>query len=220
MRVYFHLSPNTRIVPFNYQHSLVGAFHKWLGHNELHDDISLYSLSWLSKGQARGKKGLDFPNGSTFQVSAPDRGLLHDLVQGVFEGHLVNWGMKVGEMTIQRTPDFGESHRFVVESPVLVKRRRMEGKHDQYYFPGDPDTDTFLTETLRNKLRRAQLDDSVVVRFDPDYSNPRIKMITFKGVDIKATYCPVIVEGNARAVQFAWETGVGNSTGAGFGALR
>jgi len=29
----------------------------------------------------------------------------------------------------------------------------------------------------------------------------------------------VIVEGDPRAVQFAWEVGVGNSTGIGFGAL-
>ncbi len=60
MRIYLQLSANREIVPFNYQQSLVGAFHKWLGENELHDDISLYSLSWLSKGVPK-KGGLDFP---------------------------------------------------------------------------------------------------------------------------------------------------------------
>ena len=44
MRIYLHLTPNTQIVPFNYQQSLVGAFHRWLGKNELHDDISLSFL--------------------------------------------------------------------------------------------------------------------------------------------------------------------------------
>jgi hypothetical protein len=43
MRIYLHLTPNTEPVPFNYQRALVGTFHRWLGENELHDDISLYS---------------------------------------------------------------------------------------------------------------------------------------------------------------------------------
>lgn len=73
MRIYLHLSPNKEIVPFNYQQSLVGAFHKWLGEkNELHDDISLYSLSWLTGGKMRhDKRGYDFRNGAQFSISAP-----------------------------------------------------------------------------------------------------------------------------------------------------
>ena len=31
MRIYLQLTPNRETVPFNYQQSLVGAFHKWLG---------------------------------------------------------------------------------------------------------------------------------------------------------------------------------------------
>ena len=69
MRIYLHLSPNRELVPFNYQQSLVGAFHRWLGENELHDEISLYSLSWLQGGVA-GKEGLDFPQGATFCIRA------------------------------------------------------------------------------------------------------------------------------------------------------
>lgn len=219
MRIYLHLTPNTEPVPFNYQQSLVGAFHKWLGENELHDEISLYSLSWLSHGQRRGKV-LDFPDGSTFFVSAPTDGLLADLVKGVFNGHQLNWGMEVREVTIQRTPDFGERQRFIAQSPILVKRKREGEKHQHYFYPSDPEANGLLTDTLRQKLERLDLPTDVSVAFDPDFPRPRIKKIRYRDIDIKATYCPVIVQGDPRAVAFAWEVGVGNSTGIGFGALR
>ncbi len=219
MRIYLHLTPNTEPVPFNYQQNLVGAFHKWLGENELHDDISLYSLSWLSHGRPRGN-GLDFPNGSTFHVSAPSDGLLSALVQGVFGGHQVRWGMGVREVTIQRTPDFGERQRFFAQSPILIKRKREHEKHHQYFYPADPEANGLLTDTLRLKLQRLGLPADVSVAFDPDFANPRIKKVRYKDIDIKATLCPVIVSGDPRAVQAAWEVGVGNSTGIGFGALR
>lgn len=219
MRVYFHLSPNREPVPFNYQQQLVGAFHRWLGNNDWHDELSLYSLSWLSHGTRRGNC-LDFPTGSTFFVSAPNPELLSDLVQGVFAGQQICWGMEVQEVSIQRTPTFGAAFRFRVESPVLIKRKIEDKKQQEYYFPGDPESNALLTETFRHKLTRAGLPPMAEVRFDPDYQNPKVKMITYRNLDIKAAYCPVIVEGSPRAVQFAWEVGIGNSTGIGFGALR
>lgn len=219
MRIYLHLSPNTEIVPFNYQAALVGAFHKWLGQNELHDDISLYSLSWLNHGKPR-RNGLDFPGGSTFYVSAPDPDLLSAMVNGVFEGHQIRWGMEVREVTIQRTPEFGNRQRFLAQSPILIKRKREEDPHHRFFYPTDPEADGYLTETLQQKLERFGLPANVSVTFDPDYQNPRIKKITYKNIEIKGTLCPVIVEGDPRAVAFAWEVGVGNSTGIGFGALR
>lgn len=219
MRIYLTLSPNTEKVPFNYQQTLVGSFHHWLGENELHDGLSLYSLSWLSHGIPR-KGGLDFPNGSTFYISAPNEELLSALVQGVFKGHELRWGMQVSEVTIQRTPDFGKKNRFLAQSPVMIKRKPEGREQHLYFFPGNPEADTHLTHTLGLKMERAGIKGSATVRFDPAYPNPRIKMATYKGIKIKGSLCPVIVEGDPRAVQFAWEVGVGNSTGIGFGALR
>lgn len=217
MRIYLQLTSNKESVPFNYQQSLVGAFHRWLGPNELHDDISLYSLSWLSHGKAN-KKGLNFPDGSTFYISAPNPELLSTLIKGIFKGHEIRWGMTVKEVRIQKTPSFGTKQRFLAQSPILIKRK-VE-KHQRYYYPDDSEANSLMTETLREKLRKLHLPDKVTVSFDQDYKNYRIKKMTYRNLDIKASLCPVIVEGEARAVQFAWEVGVGNSTGIGFGALR
>ncbi len=219
MRIYLHLTPNTEPVPFDYQQNLVGAFHKWLGENELHDDISLYSLSWLAHGHRRGQS-LDFPGGSIFQISSPSDDLLASLLQGVVAGHQIAWGMEVYEITIQRTPTFGSKRRFLVQSPVLTKKKRENAKHHQYYYPGDPEADSIMTHIMRRKLEKAGLNTDVEVVFDKQYKKVDIRKITYKGIDIKASICPVIVSGDPAAVQFAWEVGVGNSTGIGFGALK
>lgn len=220
MRIYLHLSPNRELVPFNYQQNLVGAFHRWLGENELHDDVSLYSLSWLEGGRTT-KGGLNFPDGARFFISSPLPEINHALVSGMLEaGHLC-WGMHVQEATLVPAPKFGEEERFVAQSPILIKRYRPNGEGQQYYYPGDELANPYLTETLHHKLRRAGLPtEGASVRFDPNYANPKTKLVNYRHMKIRAAFCPVIITGSPEAIAFAWEVGVGNSTGIGFGALR
>ncbi len=219
MRIYLSLTPNKELVPFNYQQSLVGAFHRWLGENELHDDISLYSLSWLN-GAHKKENGFDFPRGATFFISSPMQELHQKVVGGIFNGQHIRWGMKVQEVRMRVTPDFGNKHRFVVQSPVFIQRKIEGEKKPKYFFPSDPAANDYLTETMQHKLQRFDLPPNVSVSFDPDYQKVSVKKIEFNKLGLKASFCPVIVEGDPRAVAFAWEVGVGNSTGIGFGALR
>ncbi len=220
MRINLHLSPNTEPVPFNYQPALVGAFHKWLGENELHDEISLYSLSWLWGGAMRkDKKGFDFKKGAVFSISSPMEGLHQQAVSGVFQDQTIRWGMRVAEVNLFPTPDFGTEQRFIAQSPILIKRRPPEGGGQQYYFPSDPEANELLTETLQRKLQKFGLKKSAAVAFDQAYPNPKTKLIDYKGIRIKASQCPVIIKGDPEAVAFAWDVGIGNSTGIGFGAI-
>lgn len=219
MRIYLQLSPNKERIPFNYQRSLVGAFHRWLGENELHDDISLYSLSWLSHGKA-SKQGLNFPNGCQFFISSPLPDLHQKAIQGIFNGQHIRWGMEVQEIRMFPTPKFGSKKRFIAQSPILIKHKTDGDKHAQFYYPHDNLSNELLTQILKHKLERMNLPTDVSMRFDSTYSNPQIKKIRYQGIDIKGTLCPVIVEGDPRAVQFAWEVGAGHSTGIGFGALK
>ena len=128
MRVTFYLSSNyRRPVPFDYQQKLVGRFHNWLGENALHDDVSLYSVSWLGfNGEVRSG-GLHYPHGTHFHISAAHDDLLADVIEGLQQDPEVNWGMRVTSMMPQRTPDFGEAVRFIMQSPVLIKRRIADG---------------------------------------------------------------------------------------------
>lgn len=217
MRLYFNLSPNTEPVPFDYQHFLIGTFHKWLGQNELHDGISLYSLSWLSGGDRKGK-GLVFPNGAKWFISCHDTALVKKVLKSALEYPEVCRGMRASDVIIADTPRFDHQQRFIVSTPVLI--RKFDGKGLKHLTYQDFESDALLTQTMKTKLRAADIGSgNVQVRFDRTYSKAKTKLVNIKGIQNKASQCPVIVEGSPEIVSFAWDVGVGHSTGSGFGAL-
>lgn len=219
MRIHLKTTANTDLVPFNYQASLVGAFHKWLELNDIHDDISLYSLSWLKGGKKNGN-GLHFQKGAYWHISSPNSEILKKVINSIQHDPGINFGMQVNEIIIQETPDFSSEVKFFVDSPVLVKRFSDDKKETQYLY-NNPETDRMLTETLKHKLKEAGKDNlEVEVAFDRNYSGAKTKVTTYKGIGNKGSICPVVIKGDPEAIGFAWNVGVGNSTGIGFGALR
>ncbi|MFL6215832.1 MAG: CRISPR-associated endoribonuclease Cas6 [Blastocatellia bacterium] len=220
MRLHFTLSPSQEPVPFNYQHFLTGAFHKWLGDNEQHDRISLYSLSWLYDGFARNE-ALEFPKGARWFISLYDESLIPKMLDNILAQPDVCCGMQVTKIVQQETPRFGDYYAFKVGSPVLAKSKEIEGKVKHYIF-SDTEADDVLTATLRHKMDVAGLSNGsqqVNVRFDRSYRYPKTKLVKIKNTANRASLCPVIVEGSPEAVQFAWNVGVGHGTGSGFGSL-
>jgi CRISPR-associated endoribonuclease Cas6 len=220
MRLHFTLSPNQQPVPFAYQHFLTGAFHKWLGPNQHHDDISLYSLSWLD-GSFMKNGALEFPHGARWFISLYDESLVEIIVNHALVDPEVCCGMRVIRIEQQATPHFGDRYTFKVGSPVLAKSNEIDGKVKHYTY-ADPEADATLTATLRHKLDRAGLSaphNQATVSFDKTYRNPKTKLVTIKDTRNRATICPVIVEGTPEAVAFAWDVGIGNGTGSGFGSL-
>ncbi|MEM9920580.1 MAG: CRISPR-associated endoribonuclease Cas6 [Bacteroidota bacterium] len=216
MRIILKLSPNKRHCPFDYQESLVKRFHTWIGHNKIHDELSLYSLSWLNYGKKAGK-GLEFRNGSQWFISSWDESLIKKVVQGIQNDPQVAFGMEVEEVQFQETPTFSQSERFWVASPVFIKR--TIGQEEKFYYYTDQQSEELLTSTLRNKMKKANINGLSRVAFDTSYTASKTKRITYKGINRKASTCPVIVEGTPEAIRFAWNVGVGNGTGIGFGAL-
>jgi CRISPR-associated endoribonuclease Cas6 len=217
MRLYFELTPNTEPVPWNYQHFLIGTLHKWLGKNDLHDGVSLYSMSWLTGGQRKGE-ALAFAKGAQWFISCFDVDLCKKILSSSLSDPEVCCGMKVVGVQIQENPDFGDKQRFLAATPILA--RRFDGKRLVHLTFKDPEADLVLTQTLHTKLKQAGLPvDQVQVSFDRTYPKARTKLVTIKGVHNKASLCPVIVQGPPESVSFAWDVGVGHSTGSGFGAL-
>jgi hypothetical protein len=89
--------------------------------------------------------------------------------------------MDVERVTLQRIPEFGPYRKFWVQSGVLVKRKRLDGR-TKFFFPGDEGTNIHLTETLQHKLRKAGIAASAEVGFDLNYQNPKIKLTDYKGI--------------------------------------
>lgn len=217
MRLHFKLSPNTEIVPFNYQNYLIGRFHKWMGWNEIHDEISLYSLSWLQNGKII-ENGYVFPKGANWFISFWDDKIGKKLLTSAMKEPDVCCGMKVTQVQIQEDPNFSNKERFIAASPIFIRKYDENRKAIHLTFK-DNEADYYLTETLKKKLKTANLNYDVKINFDKNYFNPKTKLVNINGIENKASFCPVIIEGDPEAIKFAWNVGIGHSTGCGFGAL-
>ena len=77
-----------------------------------------------------------------------------------------------------------------------------------------------MTETLKSKMKLVNLEDETLkIAFDKSYSKAKTKLITYNGINNKASLCPLIIKGKPKTKAFAWNVGIGNSTGIGFGAI-
>jgi len=222
MRLNLYLSTE-QTVPFDYLPALTGAFHRWAGSDAArHDGLSLYSLSWLRGGRA-SRGGVRFAEGARWFISAPDPALIHALVGGVVRApDLGLAGLVVRDVRLQTTPEFAAGEQaFRVASPVFIKHEPDKGRPADHLLPGHELADELLTTTLRHKLRQAGLADAgAAVRFDPAHiATAKNKLFAYKHVRCRASMCPVLVSGTAEQIAFAWDVGVGHSTGIGCGAL-
>lgn len=219
MRIHIKLSRNREIVPFNFQERQVSLLHRWMGRdNPEHGQTSLYSFSWLKSGEVRGERGYDFPLGTEYFISTYNPLLLKSIIDGITADNYFGFGMEVSGIVIQKDPEFSITNRFLVGSPVFLKKK--EGERFQFYYPGDNIAGELLSQTLKTKLLRAGLStDGVEVSFDQTYKERIRKGVSYKGIFNKGAICPVIVSGSSEQIAFAWNVGVGNSTGIGFGSL-
>lgn len=220
MRLQLQLSPNTQPIPFNYLHQLTGALHKWLGQNDLHDGMSLYSFGWLQGGERIGNT-LWFAQGATWTISFHDEGRALVLAKGILKDASLAWGMKVEKALELDIPSFDARCRFSVDGAVVIRAAREDGSK-QYLLWDNPAADEALTRILHKKWEKAgyQHIPEVGVRFDRTYQKSKTRLIDIKGTKHRGSTCPVIVEGPPEIQRFAWLVGVGELTGSGCGALN
>jgi CRISPR-associated endoribonuclease Cas6 len=205
------------LIPFDHQVLLTGCIYKWLGLNEEHGEISLYSFSRLEGGK-KEKEGLAFKNGSLFFFSSFDEVLLKKIIKGIQHDPKMFYGLKVYEIIIQENPDFTNQELFSVASPILIKKHN--GDKIEHILFNDPRANNCLKESLLNKMKKAGLsDESLDISFKPN-SYSTTKLIDYKGIKNKTNWCSVEIKGNQETKLFAWNVGLGNSTGIGFGAIK
>mgnify|MGYP000895448865 CR=1 FL=1 len=218
MRIHLHITASKKVIPFDHQHLLTGAIHKWLKWNAEHGEISLYSFSQLTGGKAV-LDGLKFERDTSFFFSSYDSILIKKMVSGIQSDPKMFYGLIVSEIIIQEDPDLSGRNLFNVASPIFIKRRF--GEKIEHIFYNDPRANTFLKETLTSKMKKSGIkDESLDIRFDNFYDTAGTKKITYKGVQNRANWCPVFIEGKPETKLFAWNVGLGNSTGIGFGAIK
>lgn len=219
MRLYIKLSKTNQTIDFNYQPLLTGCVQKWLGKGNLqHGKVSLYSFSWLQNVDVL-KNGIKIKDGSYFTLSFHDVDLVKTVVKNILDDPEMFFGARAYDIRIQETPSFSEKEHFLLASPVLIKR--YDGDKEIHFTYLDQQADEYLTETLKTKAKIVGLNtDGLKVYFDRNYHSPKTKVITYKGIGNRVNICPVIVEGSPEITAFAWNVGLGNSTGIGLGALK
>jgi len=218
MRIHLKIKTTSDVIPFDHQPLLTGTIHKWLGWNEEHGEVSLYSFSQLEGGKAT-PQGLRFERGTSFFFSSYNTNLVKKLIGGIQTDPTMFYGLTVLEVIIQEDPDFAGRQLFYVASPIFIKRK-VEDRINHILFD-DPLAGTYLKETLQTKMKEAGiLDNTLDVRFETGYPKAGTKMINYNGIRNRANWCPVVIEGKPETKLFAWNVGLGNSTGIGFGAIK
>jgi CRISPR-associated endoribonuclease Cas6 len=218
MRIHIRTTPNKESVSFNYQPKLVGILHKWLGENELHGKPALHSFSWLLNSKI-GAKGLNYPNGARLFISFHDDTYLRQVVKSIMSNAEMCYGMEAIEVTIEENPDLTNRTLFRSASPIFI--RRMEDEKDIHYTFDNENSGKLLEETLLHKMELAGLpkDESLKIQFDNSSGRAKTKVIDYRGIKSRVNLCSVIIEGKPETKVFAWNVGLGNSTGVGYGAI-
>lgn len=218
MRIYLETNSNIERVPFNYQQKLVGTVQKWLGYNDIHDSMSLYSFSWLMNGEIE-TNGFNFSKGSRWFLSFYDETYIKTIIKTILKDPIMFSGMRVVDIKIENTPNLESVDYFKIASPIFIKRK--VGENFKHYTYQDSESNELLVQTLKHKMRNANLpeDETLNIEFDLAYNHKKIKTIDYQGVKNKSNLCPIFMRGKPETKAFAWNVGIGNSTGIGFGSL-
>jgi CRISPR-associated endoribonuclease Cas6 len=218
MRVHLKIKANNTTIPFDHQHLLVGTIHKWLGWNEAHGKLSMYSFSRL-EGGVIFEKELKFNRGTSFFFSSQNIDLVKKILLGIRNEPEMFCEMVVAEVILEEDPDLSNRDLFFAASPIFIKRR-VGDKIDHILF-NDRRSAACLKETLTTKMNAVGItDNSLDIEFDKNYSKARTQKINYKGVENRVSWCPVLIKGKPETKLFAWNVGLGNSTGIGFGAIK
>lgn len=218
MRIYLKISAKNKVIPFDHQPLLTGTIHKWLGWNDQHGKLSLYSFSRLEGAKAT-KAGLTFKDETAFFFSSADTELVKKMIEGIQSDPSMFNELKVTEITIQEDPDLSARELFYVASPIFIKRRN--GTQIDHITYNDARADACLKETLETKLKAAGINDETLeIKFDKNYTKAGTKKVTYNGIANRASWCHVVIKGKPETKLLAWNAGIGNSTGIGFGAIK
>ena len=218
MRIQVFLKECNNYISLNYQNKLTGVINKWIGkNNREHGNLSLYSFSQIKGGDVKENK-IRFNSSPYFFISTHDTLLTKEIIKNIQSEPTLFDNLVVKEIIICNTPDFSCISKFQSASPIFIKRRVSNSiVHVPFT---DENAGLYLKETLESKMKLAGIvDDTLEINFDKNYPYAKTKVVHYGDIKNKANVCPVIINGKPETKEFAWNVGLGNSTGIGFGAI-
>jgi CRISPR-associated endoribonuclease Cas6 len=229
MKFKIEFSKNTEPVPFTYISNLNGYLHKILGeNNDYHDELSLYSTSFLHGGKlSSNKKYYEFKNGATWYISSPDKKFITDFIASVYQHQNFAFGMELLSVELIENDliNEGEYYMFYTKSPILLKYKEFGSKRNIYLTYNDNalKTSVFMKNIIIKKALKMKLNitkDDFNIAFNTNYENKKTRWIKVKSISNLTSVCPIYVQTNKKEIaDFIYNVGVGHSTGSGFGFL-
>ena len=219
MRILIRTTKNDSIIPFNYQGLLAGTLHKWIGYNGIHNNMSLYSFSWLN-GTSIDNEGFNCRNGSNWFISFYENQYIKTIIKSIISSPDMFCGLTVTDVTIKEDPIFSETKSFKLASPILLKQK-IDNHNVVHVTYKDKDVDRLLENSIRHKMRIANIpeDDTLKITVDKSSVECKTKFVKIHDIGNRCFFSPIQIEGRDTTKSFIWNVGLGNSTGVGFGAI-
>lgn len=245
MRIKVNFSPNTEEVPNN-NSIMLEYVHRCLGRdNEYHDKASSYNVSHFYGGDlVEGKTNLlNFPNGGYFIISSGDDKFINSFLLGLLNNSEISYGMKYKNVEHIKEIFFDGWNHFATLSPFIIKKilgkneysfltlngeyKRVDGKYlatkDEGY-----DFQEVIKNYLVNKLSKIDSSinlSSLIIKIDEcdkdgkKHNKHKVKKVYVKNVVNYANQCQLSIFCSKKVAQLLYNIGIGQSTGAGFGAI-
>jgi CRISPR-associated endoribonuclease Cas6 len=164
-------------------------------------------------------------------ISSPMEDFLHHEVQGLLaSGQMLQVGtasFRVTGVEAHPTPTFANSARFVCLTPIIASLPDPDGRSTARYLTHEQ-PEAFSEAVRHNLLRKHEFlhgtppeDTSLTLTFDPDYiaAHRTTKLRKIREICVRGVEAPFTLEGSPALIQTAWECGLGEKTGCGFGMI-
>ncbi|NIK73902.1 CRISPR-associated endoribonuclease Cas6 [Thermonema lapsum] len=222
MRIHLKIQSKGITIPYDHQHLLTEAVHRWMGIQPgSTQQPAMFCFSNL-KIQDYSSKGLHLGENTSFFIASPNNELLYQLIMGIESNPEVFFSLRVKEVYLESPPDLENRDIFFPASPILIKQYSKETRKSRFISYEDPQAGELLKKALQKKMSVFGLDlpDDFSIRFVPHVGKASTRLINYKGVFNRANLCPVEIQGSRELKTFAWLAGLGHSTGIGFGAIK
>ncbi len=243
MRVRLHLESDKPVsLPWNYPEWLMGLFYRWINAGNLalgyhlHERgftaeghrYKLYTFSWLFGKQLRAtSQGLVLQPPLTWYVSSPLSTVIEAFVQGLWKEPEITLGrhpltVTRAELLPEALPA-GPPFRIRTLSPILVSTREVQegdtAPRKVFLSPDHPAFSRILTENLQRKLQALQ-QPPVAGELQITPLRTRSRLLTLHGTHLRAYEGTFACEGPPKLLLFAYQAGLGERTGQGFGMVE
>lgn len=238
LKILLKSKKNKLKIPFNYNHILSAIIYNKIADldfaNKLHSSRS-YKYFTFSQIHIHNfkiiKDGFLSQNGMIdFLISSSDDYLIKSLVEGFLDDLTVNFigeDLFVQKVELLPVPDFSDKINVKTLSPIIVRtKKEIDGNLKVWDLaPGDQFFRNLEKNLINKYLKYNDLDGTdKKIKIYSEMRNVKSKRISIEKGDKKtfhrAYMMDLILEGDKELLKFAYDAGLGEKSGLGFGMIK